>query len=276
MNRNRRTGRQARRRRTKRQRNIIVTTAVFLAVLIVISIILGQTCSGKRNTQTEVMATAPSTDADTSSEDSYMIQNVHVIEQKELKAGCETYACTMLLQILGFKVDEFTIADNYLDCHYVYTDEDGTKYGPDMHSGFAGTAYGGWGVYAPAMAKSMNRYLSDQKSKLKAYDQKDIPLETLCEEYVSKGVPVMVWATTDMDEPYVFDKWIVNYVDENAEAKMGDEVPWYMHEHCLVLIGYDKTNYIFADSTHGKISTFEKSLVAKRYEQMGKQTIVVK
>ena len=57
---------------------------------------------------------------------------------------------------------------------------------------------------------------------------------------------------------------------------MGDEVPWYMHEHCLVLIGYDKTNYIFADSTHGKISTFEKSLVAKRYEQMGKQTIVVK
>lgn len=254
----------------------MIMTAVLLTVLIVISVILGQTCSGKRNAQTAVMATAPSTEVSDAAADSFMIQNVHVIEQKELKAGCETYACTMLLQILGFQVDEFTIADNYLDCHYVYTDDEGNKYGPDMHSGFAGTAYGGWGVYAPAMAKSMNRYLSDQKSKLKAYDQKDVPLETLCEEYVSKGVPVMVWATTDMDEPYVFDKWIVNYVDENAEAKMGDEVPWYMHEHCLVLIGYDKTNYIFADSTHGKISTFEKSLVAKRYEQMGKQTIVVK
>lgn len=57
---------------------------------------------------------------------------------------------------------------------------------------------------------------------------------------------------------------------------MGDEVSWYMHEHCLVLIGYDRDSYYFADSTHGTISVFAKDLVAKRYEQMGKQSIVVK
>ena len=66
------------------------------------------------------------------------------------------------------------------------------------------------------------------------------------------------------------------YMDENAEAKLGDTVDWYMHEHCLVLIGYDKEKYYFADSTHGNISSFEKSLVQKRYEQMGTQCIVVK
>ena len=262
-------------RRRNRQKTIVLATAGCLAVLIAVSIVVGVTCSGMKKNEPVAMQEA-SVDTQANSADSFMIQNVHAIQQDKLKAGCETYACTMLLQILGFQVDEFMIADNYLDCHYVYTDESGTKYGPDMHSGFAGTAYGGWGVYAPAMAKSMNRYLSDQKSDLKAYDQKDVPLETLCEEYVSKGIPVMVWATTDMDEPFVFDTWIVNYVDENAEAKMGEEIPWYMHEHCLVLIGYDSKNYIFADSTHGNIASYEKSLVAKRYEQMGKQTIVVK
>ena len=255
--------------KNKRKLIILSTTAVFLVLLITLSIILG-------NASRSLAQPAPVASVQATQADSYMIENVHVIEQKELKAGCETYACTMLLQILGFDVNEFTIADNYLDCHYVFTEEDGTKYGPDMHSGFAGTAYSGWGVYAPSMAKSMNRFLADRKSDLKAYDNKDIPLETLCEDYVSKGIPVMVWATTDMDEPYVFDTWIVNYVDENAEAKMGDEVSWYMHEHCLVLIGYDRDSYYFADSTHGTISVFAKDLVAKRYEQMGKQSIVVK
>ena len=43
---------------------------------------------------------------------SFQIQGVPIVSQNELKAGCETYACTMLLQILGFQVDEFTIADN--------------------------------------------------------------------------------------------------------------------------------------------------------------------
>ena len=208
--------------------------------------------------------------------ESYQIQDVHPIFQSELKAGCETYAATMLLQILGFDVNEFTIADNYLNEHYISFGEGGTKYGPDMHSAFACSAYAGWGVYAPSMAKSMNNYLKDQKSDLKAYAYEDIPLETLIRDYTVKGIPVMVWATTDMQEPYVFDSWIVDYVDENAKAKLGDTVDWYMHEHCLVLIGYDKDKYYFADSTHGTISEFEKDLVAQRYKDMGSQCIVVK
>lgn len=207
---------------------------------------------------------------------SHMIEGAEPIMQDELKAGCETYACTMLLNMLGFDVDEFTIADNYLNCVYIYTADDGTKYGPDMFSAFAGSAYAGWGVYAPPMAKTMNAYLSDQGSALRAYNYEDIPLETLCEEYIDNDIPVMVWATTDMDEPYVFDEWVVNYVDENAKSEIGDTVPWYMHEHCLVLIGYDENEYYFADSTHGNISHFDKALVAERYEQMFSQCIVVK
>lgn len=209
-------------------------------------------------------------------EKSHQIQNVKVIPQEDLKAGCETYACTMLLNILGFDVDQYTIADNYLDCHYIGYDENGNMYGPDMYSGFAGTAYAGWGVYAPPMTKYMNNYLRDQNSKLKAYFLENEPLEKLCEDYVSHDVPVMVWATTDMEEPYVFNTWTVNYVDENARSKIGDSVSWYMHEHCLVLVGYDSKNYYFADSVGGKISVFEKNLVNERYKFFGCQAIVVK
>ena len=126
------------------------------------------------------------------------------------------------------------------------------------------------------LAKSMNQYLKDQKSNLKAYNNENIPLETLCRDYVSHDIPVMIWATTDMDEPYVFDTWTVNYVDENAKTKIGDSFSWYMHEHCLVLIGYDSKNYYFADSSAGKISVFEKNLVNERYKFFGCKSIVVK
>ena len=208
--------------------------------------------------------------------DTYMIENVEVIPQTDLKAGCETYACTMLLKILGFDVDEHTIADNYLNIRYISWDENGNMFGPDMNSAFAGSPYSGWGVYAPSMAKSMNRYLADQKSELKAYNLKDVPFETLVESYTAKGIPVMVWATTDMQEPYVFNTWTVDYVDEDAQAAMGEKVSWYMHEHCLVLIGYDENEYYFADSSAGAVSHFDKELVKQRYEQLFSQSIVVK
>ena len=249
--------------------------AILSAVAILTSLLAGCSFGGKSSSDVESSESPDNGIVDTELPDSYQIDGVEPILQKDLKAGCETYAATMLLKKLGFDVDEYEIADNYLDCHYITYGEGDTMYGPDMHSAFAGTAYAGWGVYAPSMAKSMNNYLSDQKSKLKATAYKDIPFETLLRKYIINDIPVMVWATTDMEEPYVFDTWIVDYVDENAEAKLGDTVSWYMHEHCLVLIGYDDENYYFADSTHGSISSFEKKLTEQRYADMGNQCIVV-
>lgn len=248
-----------------------VLAGVIVALLIIAACVSIAGNSDSSDIQETTAATEPVTE-----EQSFMIQNVKVIPQTDLKAGCETYACTMLLNILGFDLDEHTIADNYLNCVYIYQDDSGEMYGPDLYSAFAGTAYAGWGVYAPSMAKSMNEYLKDQKSNLKAYPMENVELEDLVDQYVSKGVPVMIWATTNMEEPYVFDTWTVNYVDENAKTEIGDSFSWYMHEHCLVLIGYDNDNYYFGDSTAGEISCFKKDLVKKRYEQMFKQSIVVK
>ena len=252
---------------------LCAVVAALIGLIVLFVNVCTCTCGSSVPEPTIEPDTAPTTE---SMPEKVMIENVKVIPQTDLKAGCETYACTVLFNILGFKLDEHDFADNYLFCKYIEFGDDGTNYGPDMYSAFAGSAYAGRGVYAPSMAKSMNNYLKDQKSDLKAYAMENVSLEEICREYTSKKIPVMVWATTDMDEPYVYDTWIVNYVDENAKTKLGDTFSWYMHEHCLTLVGYDKDNYYFADSAAGEISVFKKDLVAKRYEQMGKQAIVVK
>ena len=122
----------------------------------------------------------------------------------------------------------------------------------------------------------MNVYLKDVKSQQKAYVIEDMTLDQLCDEYIDKDIPVMIWATTDMQEPIRWEAWEVDYVDENAKYKEGDIFIWMIHEHCLVLCGYDGEYYYFSDSVAGDISHFERKISETRYEQLGMQAIVVK
>ena len=250
-------------------------------LLIIIGIIITISLPPKPEPEEQNASVDPSSAAviptETTKPASHFIEGVPVIQQYDLKAGCETYACTMLLQSLGFDIDEYRFADNYLIYKDVYYDNDFRMYGPDMHSAFAGNVYDiGYGIYAPAMAKSMNNFLSSVKSPLKAYDMDGVPLESLCETYIDNDIPVMVWATTNMWEPTPHTSWTVDYVDENATKAVGDTETWYEHEHCLVLIGYDDKEYYFADSVAGVVSHFEKADVEKRYKQIGTMSIVVK
>ena len=263
----------------KKYMRSVIALALFAAMLVSGCSLTGEDSIAKtqENTQsvTERQTEAPTAPPETAPA-SYIIEDVEVIPQKDLKAGCETYACTMLLKILGFDLNEYYFADNYVEVQWPYYDEEGNMYAADMNSASVGSPYSGWGVYAPAMARFMNHYLSDQKSKLRAQSFENIPLEELCETYVCKGIPVMIWATTAMLEPFIKDTWTVNYVDENAKTKIGDSFSWWEHEHCLVLIGYDEEYYYFADSFSETVSKFERELSEKRYEQMFSQCIVVK
>ena len=257
-----------------RRNRIILPIAVLF--ILGIAVFLAITMRGTPEPQAEAPApTEPETEpAEPTIPPSYMIDGVEVLFQDEYSAGCETYACTMLLQTLGFDMDEHTMLD-YLDIHWVYYGEDGQRYGPDMYSAQAGDIYTGWGVYCTAMARYMNSYLADAGSDMKATAMEGVPLRELCERYISKGIPVMVWATTWMLEPYEKDSWIVNYVDENAHYQLGDTFTWLQNEHCLLLIGYDEENYYFADSCAGEVSEFSRELCEKRYSQLGEQSIAV-
>ena len=265
----------------KKRRFLLCCLAYAVILVLLIAITVGKSNEDDSNRitpaeQSSESLTSP-TEAPTEQvqSKSHMIEGVPTIQQSGLSAGCETYACTMLLQYLGYDIDEYRFADNYLIYSLTSWDENGVHYGPDMHSAMAGTAYAGFGIYAPAMAKSMNNYFKEIGSSQKATALEGVSLEELCRQYIDKDIPVMVWATTWMEEPYEASSWVVDYVDENARAEIGDTVSWMEHEHCLVLIGYDETQYYFADSYKGAVSNFDKDLSQLRYEQIGTMAIVV-
>lgn len=260
---------------------LLETSKVKIAVIaaVVVLLLIAGTVTGVISAnQRRIKEAQAATEAPTEPKpETHSIDGVEATSQDTLMAGCETHACCSLLNSLGYDIDVYSFAENYLECRYVHEDEaTGITYGPDMNSAFAGTAYAGWGVYAPAMAKFMNHYLSDMKSDKKAYVVENKTLEQLCDEYIDNDIPVMIWATSDMQEPIERDVWEVDFVDENAKHKIGDRFIWMIHEHCLVLCGYDKNDYFFSDSVAAAISHFEKKISQKRYEQLGWQAIVVK
>ena len=262
----------------KRGQQIVICCALFLVIVLMLGIVTGYGGSviGTAPTPSTEAPTEPPAQAPTEEPNTHIIKDFNVIPQDVLLAGCETYACTMLLQHMGFDMDEYMFAEQYLITQYMYYDEYGTRYGPDMNSAQAGDVYTGYGIYAPAMAKSMNNYLTDVGSDKRAYPLEGVSLAELCTEYIDKDIPVMVWATTWMMEPYDKDSWIVDYVDENAKYAIGDTFTWQQNEHCLVLIGYDDKEFFFGDSCERDVSHFDKALCQERYEQIGTMAIVVK
>ncbi len=255
--------------------NRLFIAAIILLICIAVISVSVSSCNNSKKSEENAVKTQPTTTS-VQKVSSYKISGVPVIPQSELLAACETYACTMLLQYYDFDIDEYEFVDNYLITRPVYYGSDGNMYGPDMNSAYAGDVYTGYGINAQGMAKCMNNYIDTTDSKLNAYPLLNVPLEELCEKYVVNDIPVMVWATTNMDEPYVFATWIVDYIDDDTETQIGDTVSWQMHEHCLVLMGFDEENYYFCDSVSGKVSAYEKELTEKRYEQIGKQAIILK
>lgn len=251
-----------------KQKKKVIACSVAIVVLLVIGLVM-------MNSKDDIKTTADKTEK--SYPESYMIEGVPVLKQEELKAGCETYACTMLLQSQGIDMDEFEFADKYLVEKPVYGYSDEDWFGPDMDSAYAGEIEWGYGVNSPAMGKFMNNMLKDKGSKKTAHVLSGVDLDELCKKYIVNDLPVMIWATTNMQEPYVKRYWSINYVDpEVSDAHIGDTEAWLQNEHCLVLIGYDEENYYFADSVAGEVSVFDKETTQDKYEKLDKQAIVVK
>ena len=198
--------------------------------------------------------------------------------QTVMRAGCETYATTMLLHFYGFKISPVDFADEFViqrPASFV----NGVMYGPSMDSAMCGNVYNGWGINAKGMAKCINNYLVDRKSKLRATAITGKSLQYLCNKYVANGTPVLVWSTSQLTEAYVASRWIVNYTNGD-DHKTNEE--WYHGEHCLVLIGFDFPNrrYIYNDSLALDrsigVSNWAKVRSEDRFETLGSQSIVIK
>ena len=202
------------------------------------------------------------------------ISNVPLIGQSKLPTGCETCSATMLLKHYGYNISETTFADKYL-VKKPFGYSNGSYTGPDPNCAFVGTPYSSnsYGAYAPIMVKCMNKYLSDKSYKAVEISGKS--LEYLSGKYVAQGQPIMIWATINMLPSFKTTSWRVNYTDENAKYKLGSYYTWIAREHCLVMTGYDNYYYYFNDPWTNARTRYSKSVVNSRYDELGKQAVVM-
>lgn len=188
-------------------------------------------------------------------------------DSPSLPTGCEATALTIALQYDGFSAEKTDIAKTYLPKMLFYTLND-IYYGGDFRYVFPGdptTAYG-YGCYAPAVVATANAYFTAQKNASYAENLSGTSFEDLL-SYIASGRPVIFWGTTEMKEPETGGSWT---------TPEGDTATWVSHEHCLVLTGYDKNagTVSVADPMRGNV-TYDLDLVVQRYNQMGKQAVII-
>lgn len=193
--------------------------------------------------------------------DSFVIAGFKPMSQlPELPSGCEATALAQTLEYLGYKADKTVIADKYLPKVYYGDGDFIDEFVGDPFSEF------GYGCFAPAIVAAAKNYLADNGNLHKPVDISGSSPDEIY-RYVSKGTPVIVWATGGMIEPYSQKVWNLD----------GEEIFFMVGEHCMTIIGYDYANntVAVADPQKGLIQTFSMELFEKRYSEMGSYAVVI-
>ena len=198
--------------------------------------------------------------------------DVPFIDQREkYPTGCESVTAVMALQYAGVDVTVEEFIDQYLpQGEAPHQDATGAVVGPSPWEMFLGSPYSeeGWGCYAPVIGEAVEQLLQDRGVEglsVKELYGEDLP--QLCEEYVSQGTPVMVWATIDMAEPTPANQY---YLEGTGEL-----FTWIYPLHCLLLTGEDGETYIFNDPMAGKNVAYPKEQVEEAFEGVGMQAVVL-
>ena len=192
--------------------------------------------------------------------------DVPVLAQKpEYPSGCESVSAVMALQYFGEPVRVYQFIDAHLPMNSRFHYKGGMRYGPSPYEYFIGhpTSEQSYGCMAPVIEKALVSYFGDDSRVINATGAS---LPELCARYIDNDLPVLVWVTIAMLETYTNAEW---YLED------GSLFEWPANEHCMVLVGYDKNNYIFNDPYSGKIVKHRKALSEDRYAALGQQSIVI-
>lgn len=196
----------------------------------------------------------------------YSIEGVPIMHQfPDYPSGCESVSAVMALQHadVSVSVDEFI--DQHLPMSSRFYWEDGKNYGPSPYEHFIGSprSTASYGCMAPVIEKALTSCLGN---KQRVKDVGGYSLSELCEQYVSRDIPVLVWVTIKMIEIQPTNSW---YLSD------GTRFTWPGNEHCMVLVGYDENNYYFNDPYVGATVSYKRARAETRYAQMGKQALVI-
>lgn len=223
------------------------------------------------HTETDFLQENPDSDSvHTNTADSYCISLVG-ISQDGIPTGCESVSTVSVLRYWNIDITPDTFILEYLPCQGFWM-EDGITYGPDPNEYFAGDPYesASLGCYANVIIKALES-LQEQNypgtKNLRFSEATGMTLSDLSKNYVSNGIPVIVWVTMDMKAPYDGMEY---YLED------GTSYVWIAREHCMVLCGYNEQNYYLMDPlADGTIVSYEKELCEQRFAELGQQAIVM-
>lgn len=190
-------------------------------------------------------------------------------QREEFPTGCESVSAVMALQHAGVEVTVREFIDSCLPQGPVPENgPDGILYGQNPREAFLGSPYSesGWGCYAPVIQKAMDALLAEKKAGLAVTDASGKTLEELCQAYISRDMPVIVWTTMYMEEPSF---------TEVTDSRTGQPFSWVSPEHCLLLVGADQQYYYFNDPLAGKAVPYEKAAAEAAYQALGCQALVL-
>ncbi len=200
---------------------------------------------------------------------SVYIDMANILQNPELPVGCEITALTILLNYYGFDADKTDMAKNYLPISWGNPRTvDGKLYKDSFFDYFIGDPFSrGYGCFSPAIEKAANSYISSHGGGYTVKNISGCHPDTLY-EYLIAGTPVLCWATDGMIEPEYYETWY-----DNAT---GEQLDWYLNEHCFVLAGFNIANSTVTlnDPMKGIID-YNIDKFEVRFKQMHSQAIVL-
>ena len=213
------------------------------------------------NTQPEQR---PSQDVTTTP--SKLIRNVPTIHQfPQFPTGCESVATVMALNYFGNPITVEQFVDEFLPTSRDFYVENGRHYGPSPYEYFIGNpkSSASYGCMAPVIETALRACVDDSYT---VSNLTDTSLEELCDQYIDNDIPVILWATIRMQETNPVNSW---YLSD------GTRFTWPGNEHCMLLVGYDDTQYYFNDPYTGKLVAYDKTLTKDRFAELGRQAVAV-
>lgn len=190
-------------------------------------------------------------------ENYYKMEDFKWLSQNpELPTGCEITSLTSVLNYYGINVKKETMADDYLK------KGDGSYY--KMFLGNPRDA-GSFGCMAQPIVDAANLYFKKNNVSMKASNVSGVTFDKIL-EYVSQGVPMIVWNTMGMAPAY----------ESQTLTLDGREYTWIAPEHCVVVVGYDLDNnevYV-ADPMAGMVTRNLKTF-EERYDSLKRQAVYV-
>lgn len=193
------------------------------------------------------------------------IEVPYIDQTQRYPTGCESISAVMLLGYLGYPMEPETFIDQYLPKKDLWF-QDGVLYGPHPDQAFIGSPYnderGSFGCYAPCIASALAPVVGD---RYQVQVEKGRSLEHLCRAYIDRDMPVILWATLNMEPSSPGPVW---------RLADGEPFQWRSHQHCLLLVGYDESRYFFNDPWQNKgCIGYDKALADQRYRELGMQAV---